>query len=111
MNQIRNFSAPDFVLAGKTIDIRAGTPDPPPLDDDRLLSGLCQMPGKVFSAFAAPDDDVLMILHTHNGVGHCSLPAGNSSKVARASMHALSVWKVRSSPCRSTAVNSNPTEA
>jgi hypothetical protein len=28
-----------------------------------LLSGLCQMPGKVFPAFAAPDDDILMILH------------------------------------------------
>jgi hypothetical protein len=29
-----------------------------------LLSGLCQMPGKIFPAFAAPDDDVLIILHT-----------------------------------------------
>jgi len=64
MREIRNFSAPDFVLAGKTIDIRAGTPDPPPLDDYRWLSGLCQMPGKVFSAFAAPDYDILIIL-TH----------------------------------------------
>jgi hypothetical protein len=48
------------------------------------------MPGKVFSAFAAPDDDILMILHTH-GVGHCSLSAGNLSQAARASLHALSV--------------------
>src|SRR5713226_5162459 len=65
MHEIRNFSAPDFVLAGKTIDIRAGTTDPPPLDDYRLLSGLCQMPGKVFSAFAAPDDYILIILYAH----------------------------------------------
>ena len=69
MHEIRNFSAPDFVLAGKTIDIRARTPDPPPLDDYRLLSGLCQMPGKVFSAFAAPDDDILMILHVTVSTG------------------------------------------
>src|SRR6266566_894674 len=65
MHQIGNFSAPDFVLARKTIDIRAGPPDPPPLDDYRLLSGLCQMPGKIFSTLAAADDDFLMILHTH----------------------------------------------
>jgi hypothetical protein len=65
MHEIRNFGAPDFVLAGKTIDIRAGTPDPPPLDDYRLLSGLCQMPSKVFSAFSAPDDDILITFHTH----------------------------------------------
>jgi hypothetical protein len=65
MHEIRNFSAPNFVLAGKTIDIRAGTPDPPSLDDYRLLSGLRQMPGKVFSAFAAPDDDILIISYTH----------------------------------------------
>src|SRR5258705_10085068 len=65
MHKIRYFSAPDFVLARKAIDIRAGTPDPPPLQDYRLLSGLCQMPGKEFSAFATPDDDILMILRTH----------------------------------------------
>jgi hypothetical protein len=65
MREIRNFGAPDFVLAGKTIDIRAGATDPPPLDDYRLLAGLRQMPGKVFSAFAAPDDDILIILRTH----------------------------------------------
>jgi hypothetical protein len=41
VREIRNFSAPDFVLAGKTIDIRAGAPDPAPFDDYRLLSGLC----------------------------------------------------------------------
>jgi hypothetical protein len=65
IHEIRNFSAPDFVLAGKTIDIRAGAPYPSSLYDYRLLSGLCQMPGKIFSAFAAPDDDVLILLHTH----------------------------------------------
>jgi len=65
MREIRNFSAPDFVLAGKTINIRAGTPDPPPLYDYRLLSGLGQLPGKVFSAFAAPDNYILIIVYAH----------------------------------------------
>src|SRR5260370_13309050 len=66
VREVRNFSAPNFVLAGKTIDIRAGTPDPPPLDDYRLLSRLCQMPGKAFSAFAAPADYILVILYAHS---------------------------------------------
>jgi hypothetical protein len=35
MHEIRNFSAPDFVLAGKTMT-SGGTSDPPPLDDYRL---------------------------------------------------------------------------
>src|ERR1700756_4558217 len=65
MHEIRNFSAPDFVLAGKTIDIRAGPPNPPPLDNHRVLSGLCQMPGKVFSTFSAPDDEILTMFLTH----------------------------------------------
>jgi hypothetical protein len=65
MHEIRNFSAPDFVLAGKTIDVRAGPPDPPPLDNHSVLSGLCQMPGKIFSAFAASDDEILINFQTH----------------------------------------------
>ena len=32
MHEIRNFGAPNFVLAGKAIDVRARAPDPPPLD-------------------------------------------------------------------------------
>jgi hypothetical protein len=60
MHEIGNFSAPDFVLAGKTIHIRTGTSYPAPLDDYRWLSGLGQMPGKVFSAFAASNDYILV---------------------------------------------------
>lgn len=65
MYEICDFGAPDFVLTGKTIDIRAGASDPPPLDDYGFFSGLCQMPGKVFSAFTAPDDDILIIPYSH----------------------------------------------
>src|SRR5216684_9040080 len=94
MHEIRNFSAPDFVLAGKTIDIRAGTPDPPSLDDHRLLSGLCQMPGKVFSAFTAPDDDILIILDSHVRSSHqppsgsgCDRVASPSGTCQRKKLH------------------------
>jgi hypothetical protein len=65
MHEIRNFSAPDFVLAGKTIDIRAGAPDPPPLDNHGAFAGLGQMPGEILAAFAAPDDEILIIFLTH----------------------------------------------
>jgi len=40
MQKIRDFCAPDFVLAGKTVDIWAGATNPPALDDYGLLSGL-----------------------------------------------------------------------
>jgi hypothetical protein len=65
VHEIGNFGAPDFVLAGKTIHIRTGTSDPAPLDDYRWLSGLGQMPGKVFSAFAASNDYILIVLNAH----------------------------------------------
>jgi hypothetical protein len=65
MHQIRNFSAPNFVLAGKTIYVGAGPADPPPIDNHRVLSGLCQMPGKVFPTFPAPDDEILTMFHAH----------------------------------------------
>src|ERR1700688_2928610 len=67
MSETRNFGAPDFVLAWKTIDIRAGTTDPAPFDDGRSLSGLCQMPSEIFPALTASDDDILIALHTHLG--------------------------------------------
>jgi hypothetical protein len=35
---------------------------------------LCQMPGKVFSALAAPDDDVLILFRTHKVLGCALLP-------------------------------------
>ena len=65
LNEMSDLCAPDFVLAGKAIHIGAGTADPAPFDHNRLLSGLCQMPGKVFSALAAPDDDVLILFRGH----------------------------------------------
>jgi hypothetical protein len=65
MGEIRNFGAPDFVLAGETIDIRAGTPDPASFDDSRSLSGLSQMPSQIFPALAASDDEILVALDAH----------------------------------------------
>jgi hypothetical protein len=65
MSEIRNFGTPNLVLAGKTIDVRAGTTYPAPLHDDRSLSRLSQMPGKIFPAFTTSDDDVLITLDAH----------------------------------------------
>jgi hypothetical protein len=46
--------------------IRAGAHDPPPLDDYRLLSGLYQVPGRVFSAFAAVRPRAIMGINSRN---------------------------------------------
>jgi hypothetical protein len=65
MNVMRNFGAPYLVLAGKAIDVRARASDPAPFDNCRFLPGLCQVPGKVFSALAAADDNVLVHFAVH----------------------------------------------
>jgi hypothetical protein len=49
--------APDFVLAGKAVDVGTGAADPAALDDGNFLPCLRQMPGEIFAAFAAADDD------------------------------------------------------
>src|SRR5207237_10060610 len=65
LKELSDACRPRFVLAGKAIHIGAATADPAPFDHNRSLSGLCQMPGKVFSALAAPDDDVLILFRGH----------------------------------------------
>jgi hypothetical protein len=65
MSEIRNFGTMDLVLARKTIDIRTGTADPPPFDNNRSLAGFPQMPSKIFPAFTASDNYVLVPLGAH----------------------------------------------
>src|SRR5216684_7596269 len=101
VREVRNFGAPNFVLAGKTIDIRAGTPDPPPLDDYRLLSRLCQMPGKGFSAFAAPDDYILIILYAH--IETLSSKEGSRPDDTKSVLLDGSMTRTRPSPVRKSA--------
>jgi hypothetical protein len=55
----------DLVLARKTIHIRTGTTDPASFDDDRSLAGFSQMPSKIFPAFTASDNYVLVPLGAH----------------------------------------------
>ena len=64
-NEIRNFGAPDLILAGETIDVRARSANPPPLNDRGLLAGLRQMPGEEFPALTATDNDVPIVFCTH----------------------------------------------
>jgi len=68
VNKICNFGAPDFVLAGETVDVGAGAPNPAPFDDGGLLAGLGQMPGKVFPTLATTDDDIFIVLRAHGEI-------------------------------------------
>jgi hypothetical protein len=65
MDEFRNFCTTDFVLAGKAIDVRTGAAHPAPFDDRRSFSRLRQVPGKVFPALTAPDDDILKVFGVH----------------------------------------------
>jgi hypothetical protein len=65
VDEIRNFGAPDLILAGETIDVRARSANPPPLNDRGLLAGSRQMPGEEFPALAAADDDIPIVFCTH----------------------------------------------
>lgn len=64
INNCGDFRAPDLILDRKTIDIRAGIPNQPPLDNYRLLSGLRQMPGKVFPSSPLPMMTFLQFPHS-----------------------------------------------
>jgi hypothetical protein len=46
VQQIGDFRAPDLVLAGKAVDVRAGAADPTALDDRNAASRLRQVPGR-----------------------------------------------------------------
>ena len=53
-------------LSGKAVGIRAGTADPPALNDRCLFTGLRQVPGKILAAFSAADDDVFSVFGFHS---------------------------------------------
>jgi hypothetical protein len=65
VDEIRNFGAPDLILAGETIDVRARSANPPPLNDRGLSARSRRMPGEDFPALAATDNDVPIVFCTH----------------------------------------------
>src|SRR6516164_4625787 len=83
MSEIRNFGTMDLVLAGKTIDIRAGTTDPASFDDDRSLPGFCQMPSEIFPAFTASNNYVLILVGVHFAILQQKSPERRSQRLNR----------------------------
>src|SRR5262245_49183930 len=64
MNQVRHLGAPDFVLGGQAVDVRAGAADPAALDDRHAAAGVRQVPGQELpSRAAAEDEDVILLRH------------------------------------------------
>jgi hypothetical protein len=57
---IRGIRAPDLVLAGQAVDVRAGAANPPALDDGHPLPGLRQVPGDILPRFAAAQDNPII---------------------------------------------------
>src|SRR5262249_19780193 len=54
--------APDFVLAGQAVAVRAGAADPFPLHDGRPASGTGLVPGQELAAGAAAQDEDFIAL-------------------------------------------------
>jgi hypothetical protein len=66
VNQVCYFCAPDFVLAGQTVDVRAGAADPFPFHDGRPVSQPGHVPGQVLTAFStAQDEDFITLRLRH----------------------------------------------
>ena len=58
--EIDDFCAPDFVLAGQTGDVWTGAADPAALNDGRAMPGLRHMPGHELAARAASQHQVFI---------------------------------------------------
>src|SRR5208282_739224 len=76
--EVGDLRAPNFIFRRKAIDVWAGAADPPALDDHGWLAQLRQVPGEVFSTFAATDDYVLTTLGNHR-----SLPIRSAGRSLR----------------------------
>ena len=57
VNQVGDLRAPDFVLAGETVDVRAGAADPFAFHDGGPPPRSGQVPGQVLAALAAAQDE------------------------------------------------------
>src|SRR6266508_3914444 len=57
--QVGDFRAPDLVLAGEAVDIRAGAADPAAFHHGRPAPGVRHVPGQILAALAtAKDEDI-----------------------------------------------------
>lgn len=75
----RDTGAPDFVLAGKTIDVRTGAADPAAFYHGGFLPGLSKIPCEVFAAFATADDNGIVLFR----FGHRCLPSKLETRLVR----------------------------
>ena len=62
VDQVRDLGAPDFVLAGQAVDVRARAADPFPFHDGRTVPCLGQVPGQELAARAAAQDQDFIAL-------------------------------------------------
>jgi hypothetical protein len=56
MRQIRDFRAPDLVLAGEAVDVGTGAADPSSLHDGGASTGSRHVPGQVLAALSTAKD-------------------------------------------------------
>jgi hypothetical protein len=63
------FRAPDLVLAGQAVGVGTGTADQLAFNDGGAMPGFGHVPGQIFAAFAATEDEHFKVFR----LGHFQL--------------------------------------
>src|SRR5262249_27962292 len=103
VDQVGDPGAPDLVLAGQAVDVRAGAADPFPLHDGRPAPRAGQVPGQELAArTAAQDEDLIAWGLRHTSLLSVSRPPVQET-VPRQRRSLRRAFPGRSVPCPATA--------
>lgn len=83
--------APDLILAGQAVDVRAGPAYPAPFNHRDLLAGLREVPGKVFATLATTDDDCIILFGSGHRDLHNQAPTAGRNLVSGHSENAFHI--------------------
>ena len=75
-HQIGDFGAPDLILAGQAVRVRAGTADQLALDNGGAMPRIGHIPSQVFASFTAAEDEHAIALRLGRHV--CAASAESS---------------------------------
>ena len=81
VQQVSDFRAPDFVLAGQTVDVRAGAADPFPFHDGGAPPRPGHVPGQEPAACAAAKDEGLVALWLRHVDLRCDPSSGPAGSI------------------------------
>src|SRR6476619_6148854 len=85
VRQMRDFCAPDLILARHAGDVGTGPADPASLDDSRAPPSLSHVPGQQLTPLAAAKNQSVDLFWTHQfHPSHCDCVSGEHLPIAAA---------------------------